>query len=64
MWWVAHDAHGSFTAQGIHGQALHIDPVAEMVVARFASHPLAAHAHLPTSMPAFRALAAHLMGEG
>ncbi|MGJ7564024.1 serine hydrolase domain-containing protein [Variovorax sp. GB1R11] len=64
MWWVAHDAHGTFTAQGIHGQVLHIDPVAEMVVARFASHPLAANAHLPTSMPAFRALAAHLMGEG
>ncbi|WP_326537829.1 serine hydrolase domain-containing protein [Pseudorhodoferax sp.] len=64
MWWVAHDAHRTFTAQGIHGQALHIDPVAEMVVARFASHPLAADAHLPTSMPAFRALAAHLMGEG
>lgn len=63
MWWVAHDAHGSFTAQGIHGQALHIDPVAEMVVARFASHPLAANAHLPTSMPTFRAMAAHLMGE-
>jgi len=64
MWWVAHDAHGTFTAQGIHGQALHIDPVAEMVVARFASHPLAANAHLPTSMPAFRAMAAHLMDEG
>ena len=61
MWWVAHDPHGSFTAQGIHGQVLHVDPVAEMVVARFASHPLAASAHLPTSMPAFRALAAHLM---
>ena len=62
MWWVAHDAHGTFTAQGIHGQVLHIDPVAEMVVARFASHPLAANAHLPASMPAFRALAAQLMG--
>ena len=61
MWWVAHDAHRTFTAQGIHGQALHIDPMAEMVVARFASHPLAANAHLPTSMPAFRALAEHLM---
>lgn len=61
MWWVAHDARRTFTAQGIHGQALHIDPEAEMVVARFASHPLAANAHLPTSMPAFRALAEHLM---
>lgn len=64
MWWVAHDAHRTFTAQGIHGQVLHIDPTAEMVVARFASHPLAANAHLPTSMPAFRALADHLMRHG
>ncbi|WP_219214579.1 serine hydrolase domain-containing protein [Variovorax boronicumulans] len=60
MWWVAHDPHGTFTAQGIHGQLLHIDPVAEMVVARFASHPVAAQAHLPTVMPALRALAERL----
>lgn len=61
MWWVAHDARRTFTAQGIHGQVLHIDPEAELVVARFASHPLAADAHLPGSMPAFRAIAEHLM---
>ncbi|MBA3593787.1 MAG: hypothetical protein H0W47_08285 [Polaromonas sp.] len=61
MWWVAHDRHGSFTAQSIHGQALHIDPTAEMVIPRFAPHPLAANAHLPTSMPVFRALGQPLM---
>ncbi len=64
MWWVAHDAHRTFTAQGIHGQVLHVDPTAQMVVARFASHPLAANAHLPTAMPGFRALAGQLMREG
>ena len=40
MWWVSHNAHGAFTARGIHGQAIYIDPAAEMVIARFASHPL------------------------
>jgi hypothetical protein len=34
-----------------------------MVIARFASHPLGANANLdPTSLPAYDALAAHLMG--
>jgi CubicO group peptidase (beta-lactamase class C family) len=62
MWWVSHDDHGVFEARGIHGQAIYIDPKAEMVIARFASFPLAANAHLdPTTLPAFRALAEHLM---
>lgn len=63
MWWVAHDAQQSFTAQGIHGQLLYIDPSAEMVVARFASHPLAANAHLTVSLPGFHALAARLTAQ-
>ncbi len=34
-----------------------------MVIARFASHPLAANANLdPTSLPAYHALARHLLG--
>jgi len=54
---------GAYTARGIHGQAIYIDPAAEMVIARFASHPLGANANLdPTSLPAYDALAAHLMG--
>jgi len=62
MWWVSHDDHGVFEARGIHGQAIYIDPKAEMVIARFASYPLAANAYLdPTTLPAFRALAEHLM---
>lgn len=31
----------AFEGRGIHGQRLHVAPNAEMVVARFASHPLA-----------------------
>jgi CubicO group peptidase (beta-lactamase class C family) len=61
MWWVSHNRNDAFTARGIHGQAIYVDPAAEMVVARFASHPLAANANLdPTSLPAYQALANHL----
>jgi CubicO group peptidase (beta-lactamase class C family) len=63
MWWLTHNPHGAYTARGIHGQAIYIDPVAEMVIARFASHPLGANVNLdPTSLPAYHALARHLMG--
>ena len=62
MWWVSHNAHGAYTARGIHGQAIYIDPTADMVVARFASHPMAANAHFDgTSLPAYHALALYLM---
>lgn len=62
MWWITNDDHGTYAARGIHGQAIWIDPAAEMVIARFGSHPLAANVHFdPTSLPAFRALARHLM---
>ncbi|MDG1580093.1 serine hydrolase [Pseudomonas sp. GOM6] len=64
MWWVAHDDHGVFAARGIYGQALYIDPKAEMVIARFASNPIAANgANDPVSLPAYAALARHLMGQ-
>jgi hypothetical protein len=62
MWWVSHNDHGAFAARGIHGQAIYVDPAAEMVVARFASHPQGANVHLdPTSLPAYHALATHLL---
>ena len=62
MWWVSHNEHGAFTARGVHGQAIYIDPQAEMVITRFASHPLAANVNLdPTSLPAYHAVARHLM---
>jgi CubicO group peptidase (beta-lactamase class C family) len=65
QWWVAHDAHGVFMARGIHGQGIYIDTTAEVVIARFASHPQAASAgNDPTTLPAYRALALHLMATG
>lgn len=62
MWWVTHNEHGAYTARGVHGQVIWIDPRAEMVIARYASHPLAGNANLdPTSLPAYDALAKHLL---
>ena len=62
MWWVTHNEHAAYTARGIHGQAIYVDPEAEMVIARFASHPLGANANLdPTSLPAYHAVAKHLI---
>jgi CubicO group peptidase (beta-lactamase class C family) len=62
QWWAMPGNHGAFSARGIHGQAIYIDPVAEMVIARFGSHPIAANGSIdPASLPAFRAMADHLM---
>jgi CubicO group peptidase (beta-lactamase class C family) len=62
MWWVSHNAHGAYMARGIHGQAIYIDPAAEMVIARFASHHVAGNVGIdPTSLPAYDAVARHLM---
>jgi CubicO group peptidase (beta-lactamase class C family) len=62
MWWVTNNEHGAFAARGVHGQAIYIDPTAEMVIARFGSHPYAGNPHFdPTSLPAFHTLAKHLM---
>ena len=62
MWWVSHDAHQCFTARGIHGQLIWVDPKAEMVIARYGSHPTAANTFIdPNSLPAYRALGEHLL---
>lgn len=64
MWWVTHNTHGAFAARGVHGQTVYIDPKAEMVIARFASHPVAGNAAIdPTSLPAYDALAKHLLAK-
>ena len=63
QWWHSHDDHGAFMARGVHGQSLYIDPKAEMVIARFGSAPWASGVFLdPTTIPAFRAMAEHLLG--
>lgn len=62
QWWFFDNGGPVFSARGIHGQAIYVDPAAELVIARFASHPIAAN--IPndaTTLPVFRALAAHLL---
>ncbi|MDN5787416.1 serine hydrolase [Pseudorhodobacter sp.] len=62
MWWISNDDHGAYAARGVHGQTIWIDPAADMVIVRFASNPVAANAASdPTSLPAYRAMADHLM---
>ena len=62
MWWVSHNEHGAYAAKGIYGQTIYIDPTAEMVIARFGSFPVAANKEIdPTSLPAYHALAKHLV---
>lgn len=62
MWWVSNNDHGAYMARGVHGQALYIDPKARVVIARFSSHPTAGNAaNDPTSLPAYEAVAEHLM---
>jgi CubicO group peptidase (beta-lactamase class C family) len=64
MWWVAHNPLGLFEGRGIHGQRLYIAPRAELVIARFASHPIASSAaNDPVTLPAFAALS-HLLMNG
>jgi len=62
MWWITHNEHDALMARGVHGQSIYIDPKAEMVIARYASHPLAANgANDPITLPAFHAMARKLM---
>ena len=62
MWWVTHNPHGAYMARGVHGQSIYVDPKAEMTIARYGSHPLASNVHNDAvSLPAFHALATHLI---
>jgi CubicO group peptidase (beta-lactamase class C family) len=65
QWWVTHNAHGAYMARGVYGQGIYIDPKAEMVIARYASHPVAGNAaNDPVTLPAYMALAKDLMAGG
>lgn len=58
QWWILHNADGAYEASGIHGQMIHINPKAEMVVVKLASHPVAAAGLThPTTLKAWAALA-------
>jgi CubicO group peptidase (beta-lactamase class C family) len=62
MWWVTHNEHDAYMARGIHGQSIWVDPKAEMVIVRYASHPIAGNAaNDPVTLPAYMAVANALM---
>lgn len=62
MWWITENEHRAFTARGVYGQTIYIDPTAEMVIVRLASHPVAANsANDAYSLPAYEAVAKYLM---
>ena len=64
MWWVTHNPHGAFMARGVHGQRIYVDPKAEMVIVRYASHPVASNsANDPVTIPAFEALGRLLVSQ-
>lgn len=63
-WWMTENEECAFAARGVHGQTVYIDPAAEMVIVRLASHPVAANAaNDATSLPAYLALADYLKGK-
>ena len=58
QWWVLHNADGAYEASGVHGQLVHVNPAAEMVVVKLSSHPVAAAALThPLTLRAWEALA-------
>jgi CubicO group peptidase (beta-lactamase class C family) len=62
QWWMTHNEHGAYMARGVYGQGIYIDPKAEMVIARYASHPVAGNAaNDPVTLPAYMALAKELL---
>lgn len=64
MWWNTENENGAFTGRGVHGQAIYIDPKAEMVIVRLASHPIASNgANDAHSLPAYQAIADYLINK-
>ena len=64
MWWITNNSHNAFMARGVHGQAIYVDPKAQMVIARFASNPLASNKYIdPISIPEYEAVADYLLNK-
>ena len=58
MWWRSNNPDGAYMARGVHGQAIYIDPAAEMVIVRLASNPNASNTlNDYISLPAYQAVA-------
>jgi CubicO group peptidase (beta-lactamase class C family) len=64
QWWIFHNDNGAFAARGVHGQTIYVDPTAKMVLVRLSSFPQAQNGFIdPTSLPAYQAVADHLMAQ-
>lgn len=62
MWWVTGNSHRAYMARGVYGQAIYIDPAAEMVIVRLASFPVASNsANDLYSLPMYAALGEYMM---
>ena len=62
MWWSYDNPTPVYSARGVHGQRIYVDPAADMVIVRFASHPDASNGkNDPISIPAFQAVANYLI---
>jgi CubicO group peptidase (beta-lactamase class C family) len=56
QWWVMRAA-GVIEALGIHGQMIHVNPAAKLVVVKFSSHPVAGNAFtIPLTARALKAI--------
>ncbi len=64
QWWMTHNEHGAYHGLGYGGQMIVIDPVAQMVIAKFSSYPTPTPAgnEFYGMMAAFPALAQVLAG--
>ena len=64
-WWLPHDADGSFEAKGLHGQHIHVNPAAQLVIVKLSSHPVGNTAFTHTlDRNAFAAIAGALRTGG
>lgn len=64
MWWITENSHGAYMARGVHGQAIYIDPAAEMVIVRLASSFHISNLEIDAlSLPAYEAVADYLIGK-
>lgn len=63
QWWVTHNEHGAYSAMGVYGQYIYIDPKANMVIVKQSSMEGATTEFSDNNdFPFFLAIAKHLMG--